>query len=250
MTGGGLRDALGMARSLAIYYGRPWRMRRLRRFYAEFVQPGDLCFDIGANVGDRSYCWTQLGARVVALEPQPRFAAMCRRVLRGRPVTVLEAAVGAAPGVLELMISRRHPTLSTMSSSFRAAVQDAASFQAVTWDEAISVEVLTLDQLIARHGEPAFVKIDVEGFEAEVLQGLSRPLRALSFEYLVATMPVARACVARLAALGRYRYRLSPGESQRFETAEWLPAEALLARLDQLAEAEAGSGDIYARLIA
>jgi hypothetical protein len=118
----------------------------------------------------------------------------------------------------------------------------------VRWSAAAEVEVTTLDALIERFGEPAFVKIDVEGYEAEVLHGLSTPVRALSFEYLPASRAVALECVERLEALGRYRYNWSHGESHRLASAEWLDAGGIRARLGAL-RAEDGSGDVYARRV-
>ena len=92
---------------------------------------------------------------------------------------------------------------------------------------------------------PAFCKIDVEGYELEVLQGVSQPLPALSFEYVAAAKPMALACLERLEALGTYRFNWSAGESHQWETAVWLTAADMKASLAQI---ESGSGDIYARL--
>jgi hypothetical protein len=89
------------------------------------------------------------------------------------------------------------------------------------------------------------VKIDVEGFEAEVLAGLTTPVRALSFEYLPATRGIALECIERLAALGRYRYNWSPGESHSLATERWLDAAEMRARIEELPPL-AKSGDVYA----
>lgn len=59
----GLDTAIGVARSLVVYYGQPWRRVQLRRFYSGIIKPGDLVFDIGAHVGSRSRTLLSLGQR-------------------------------------------------------------------------------------------------------------------------------------------------------------------------------------------
>ena len=143
--------ALGFARSLAIYHGLPWRAHALRRHYAAFLSPGDLAFDVGAHVGNHARCFAGLGARVIAIEPQPAFAAWLRRLFRARPqVTVLECALAATPGVVELYGSPRTPTVSTASPRWMAAVRRSGGFEQVQWTETVEVPATTLDALIAR----------------------------------------------------------------------------------------------------
>lgn len=241
-----LAQQWGVARSFAIYYA-PGRVRRLRRFYAPLVRRGDLCFDIGAHVGNRVAAWTALGARVVAVEPQAHLMAWLRRLYGRSPgVTFVEAAVGAAEGGAILHADPRNPTVATLSTEWIAAVRRDASFEGVCWERGADVQVTTLDALIARHGRPALCKIDVEGFEAEALAGLSAPLPLVSFEYIPAAIATARACVERLAALGDYAFNWFPGESHRWASADWLDTSELLVHLPALAAGRA-SGDIFAR---
>jgi hypothetical protein len=124
-------------------------------------------------------------------------------------------------------------------------VQRDPGFANVSWSRGERVEVVTLQSLIERFGEPAFVKVDVEGFEAEALAGLATAVRALSFEYLPAAREIALECIERLAALGEYRYNWSPGETHRLESAQWLDAAGMRAQLRGLA-VRASSGDVYA----
>lgn len=230
-----------------MYYGIPGRARRLRAFYRPFVAPDSVCFDVGAHAGNRVRAWRALGARVVAVEPQRLFGALLERLYGDDPaVTLVRAALGARAGVAEILVSSRHPTVSTLSRDWAERVARSRGFAGVRWDRRERVPVTTLDALIAEHGNPAFVKIDVEGAEAEVLAGLSTPVPALSFEFLPAAPEGALACLERLSVLGDYRYNWSLGERLRLESAAWVEPAAVRAFLERLPP-EGPSGDVYAR---
>ena len=147
------------------------------RLYARFVKPNDLVFDVGSHVGDRIAAFRRLGCRVVACEPNPPLVKTLRLIYgRDANVTIEPVAVGAAPGEIELAINIDNPTVSTASRDFVQASQGAPGWQGQVWGKSIKVAMTTLDALIARHGMPAFMKIDVEGFEAEALAGLTQPV--------------------------------------------------------------------------
>jgi len=241
----GLQTTLGVLRSLRIYRGHPERARAMDRLYARFVAPGDLAFDVGAHVGDRIASFRRLGARVVAVEPQPALYRTLRMLFgRDRNVALVRSAIGRTNGTAEMKLNLGNPTLSTLSGDFIAASRGAAGWEKEVWGESVEVPVTTLDALIEVHGQPAFIKLDVEGFEAEALAGLSAPVPALSFEFTTIQRRIAVACLEHCAALGYRTFNAAVGESQTL--GEWRSAEAMADWLTTLPHA-ANSGDVYAR---
>ena len=239
----------GVARSLATYYGPVWRRARMTAWYREFLKPGDLAFDIGAHVGNRVAAFRRAGALVVAVEPQPDFARLLRLFFgRDDEVAIEQCAVGMAAGSSVLYVSTSTPTLSTTAADWIRDVQSDSRFGVVRWNRTLPVPLVTLDTLIARHGEPQFCKIDVEGSEYDVLAGLTRPLSAVSFEYIPVAIDRATACIARLGQLGHYRYRFSRGETMRWSCADWLEPDQMLSALQAMQSLEP-SGDVYARRV-
>ena len=163
-----LRTARGVMRSLGIYYG--WQQRgrpvAMDALYAHFVKPGDLVFDIGAHVGDRVAAFRRLGAKVVAVEPQRALNFVIGMMFSRDDCVVIErVAVGRKTGDVKLMINTDNPTISTASDAFINSAKDAPGWQGQHWDKSVRVPMTTLDSLIAKHGVPAFIKIDIEGFE-------------------------------------------------------------------------------------
>jgi FkbM family methyltransferase len=221
-------------------------MRAMVAFYRPIVKPGGLVFDVGAHVGDRTSAFLRLGCRVVAVEPQAVLAHLLKlRYALNRKAEIIAAALSDGAPTVNLRVNKANPSVSSASEDFvHAAAAGAPGWQNQVWDYATEVPALTLDQLIARYGRPAFTKIDVEGFEDRVLAGLSEPLPALSFEFTTLQRQPALRALGRLRCLGDYRFNACLGESWQNVFAGFQTGEDIASWLKAL-PFEANSGDIY-----
>jgi FkbM family methyltransferase len=231
--------------SLETYYGHPEQDAAMDEFYSRFVRPGDLVFDIGAHVGDRVGSFRRLGARVLAVEPQP----LCLQALQtiygdDEQVTLVEAVCGATMEKVKLHLSSATPTVATVSEDLMRSAKHAIEWKKVKWDSAIDVVSVTMDSLVAEYGVPSFAKIDVEGTEHAVLTGLSRPLPALSFEFTTIQREAALRCLDRLTALGFDRYDFSPKETMGLTFGDWQSRDEIATHLLGLPPAS-DYGDVY-----
>jgi len=236
------------ARQLRNRYLRPDlgnRSETLREFYSQFIRPGDLVFDIGANRGDRTEVFVQMGARVVAAEPQPSLAARLRTIFRYSQVHVEAVGVGRAPSILPL-----HVCTTDSVSSFSEQFIESRSKENLgrQWDRVEMVPIITIDSLIEKYGSPVFLKIDVEGFEGEVLAGLTHAVASLSFEvHPDDSIEIVAACLEQLNKLSRYQFNIALEEDLHFELPEWIDAGSVTSAMREIPASKWTYGDIYAR---
>lgn len=221
---------------------------RARALYARFLREGDLCFDIGANLGQRTRIFRQMGVRTVTVEPQ----ALCLRVLRALyrrdpGVQLVPLAVGAGDGEADMLVNDSANSLTSLSADYVQALRTGGRETNLNWNRRTRVQVTSLDALIRQYGRPAFIKIDVEGYELEVLKGLSSRVPALSFEFTPELLPMAQDCVRRLAGLGMTSFNLSLGESMALLRDPWVDAVEMERILASRPNDPAFLGDIYAR---
>ncbi len=240
--------AKALARSFDIYFRDQDRTARMDALNATHVRTGNLVFDVGAHVGDRTASFRRLGAHVVTVEPQAQMFRALRLLFGNDPnVHLHQGAVGAAPGQTTFYVNSANPTTSTAAREMVEAAPHADAWSDQVWDTEVTVDITTLDQLIAQHGQPDFIKIDVEGFEADVLRGLTHPVATLSFEFTTLQRDVAVKALQVASDLGRYRFNYSLGETHVMGLEAPVSATEMAEIVSSL-PTEANSGDIYAYL--
>lgn len=239
---------LGRALKRAFHLYAPSELRRRRAmtsFFRQLISRGDLCFDVGANVGDFTAVFLELGARVVCVEPQAECVRRLSRRFRGRAdVEIMPSAVGEHEGEADLLVCSDEPTISTLSRTW-TEVGRFSTFE--RWEQDQRVPVTTLDHLVMQYGTPKFCKIDVEGYEAKVIGGLTRPIPMVSFEFTRELLDVAETCTTRLATLGLDTFNPVLGDSWSWAFPTWVGHKEVIASLREMPDPLL-SGDLYARL--
>lgn len=207
-----------------------WRHRKkMRHHYRDFVRPHDLVFDIGANLGDRAKIFQILGGRVIAVEPTSLCVRFLRSLFRGdQEVVVVPKAVGDKIGTGQIHVNEQLPVLSTMSPKW---INDSRFSKQTQWEKLETIEITTLDAMIAEYGVPSFCKIDVEGFELQVLSGLTQPIPLISFEFMFEFLDDAVFCMDKILAQYPATFNYNVGEQMDLVLDQWVTKEQLLESL-------------------
>jgi len=212
------------------------RREHRKEFYASFVRPGDVVFDVGANLGHYAEAFQAIGATVVAIEPDPRNVKMLRKRLKGERFNIVPCALGSSEGTAELQIASDRDDVSTLSREWSAITE-------AQWEGTVQVQVRTLDSIAREYGVPKYIKVDAEGYDAEVLRGMSFKPQMVSFEFLPRDMKIARECIGLLQG---FSFNFVIEERSRFELQEWVGGEAIVDAISRL-DSSVLYGDIFAR---
>ncbi|MBL4594288.1 MAG: FkbM family methyltransferase [Flavobacteriales bacterium] len=218
-----------------------------KEFYNEFIKSGDLVFDVGANKGNRTVIFLELGAKVVAVEPQKEcYEHLVKRF--GDKIDLIKLGLGEKESTATMYVSG-----STLISSFSKDHVDMMQedrFKGANWGDTIEIQMTTMDALINKYGTPAFCKIDVEGYEYDVLKGLSKPLKALSLEYIVPeNTQVLVDCLAHLSKLGSIECNFSYGESMKYNLPKWKTGQEMIDYVQTDEFTNTSYGDVYIKFV-
>lgn len=219
-----------------------------RGLYAPFVKSGDLVFDIGANHGGKCAAFLRLGARVLAVEPNPKCIAslsnrFAREIATGRLI-ILPVAIGRSAGRAQLR-EFSLDSCASASDAFAAALEEDFGPPTAIYD----VEMISGASLFERYGVPAFMKIDVEGMDAEVLSTVPRRPRMLSFEFNLSPdlLPMTNACLVEVTRLGFTEANFTEGAGTRLLLQEWVKIGRVLKEISRADDGRAMWGDVIVR---
>lgn len=219
-------------------------------FYSQLVTAGDIYFDVGANYGNRVSVMLSLGCKIIAIEPQKNCYRFLERTY-GSNINLVKKAVGEKEQLKQFYISDSH-TISTFSKEWIDAVKASGRFKDQQWNKTETVEMTTLDSLIKQYGKPFFIKIDVEGYELEVLKGLSTPINCISIEYTVPEQTDRSIqCIEYLQSVykeQKIECNYSVSESMEWANKSWLPATEMIELIRKEEFIRTEFGDIYIRL--
>ena len=190
-------------------------------FLQQFYKSGELVFDVGANNGSKALLLAKGGAHIICFEPQPECIATLQANFFQHPnVIIVQKGIADTPGTLKLSICSEASTISTFSEEWKKG-----RFADYTWDSTIDVEVITLEDAIKEYGTPVYIKIDVEGFEMEVLKGLKTSVPFVSFEFTVENTNRTQQCLEHLQSIGYRWFNVTIGESAYLSFDTWISAD-------------------------
>ena len=211
-------------------------------FIRYFVEAGDTVFDVGANIGQKADLYLAAGAQVICFEPQPDCLTILTQKYQQNPnAFIVNKGLGEQAGTMQLSVCSDANYISTFSQKWKTG-----RFANYDWNQTVTVEITTLDEMIKLWGCPKLCKIDVEGFEYQVLKGLSRPIPYISFEFAIEFIEDTKNCINHLKSLGYKVFNIAKGEASNLVFPEWVSDSDILNYLESANEALLW-GDIYAK---
>lgn len=230
-----------------LYYFPERYNSRILKFYSQFIKKGDLCFDIGANIGRYTDIFLKLGAKVITVEPNPECAKLLRRKYnKNKNVVIIPSALSYVEGK-ETMFLCEVNSLSSMSGEWIERSKKSARAGSFHWNNKAVVPTTTLDQLCREYGHPQYCKIDVEGYEANVIKGMTKPIPYLSFEVALESYHHIGGCLQDLTSLGRIELNFSREDAFQFLFERWNAEDQINDWLASIKE-KGLYGHIYVRI--
>lgn len=203
---------------------------RKKRFYSNLIVKNNLCFDIGANVGNKSKLFLSLGAKVIAFEPQSSCAQKLDKLKDiNKNFDFKTIGVGEITEVKTLHLGS-HSEVSSFSEKFMNYFKN----DTIYWKDTEDVHISTLNAIITKYGIPDYCKIDAEGYEQKILKNLTTPIRIIELEFTSGFMEETTKIIDKLSSLGITRWNYNLNEKPKFELSKWVSSDQIITVLRTL----------------
>ncbi len=226
----------------------PWRIKsylKMKSFFRQFINRGDLVFDVGADGGRFTLNFFNIGAKVISIEPQRKMLKrLYEKFSKSKKIIIKGKALGEKKGTGTIYICDEADGIATLSDKWRNKGRFSKKYE---WNKTKQIRISTLDQLINQYGLPKFCKIDVEGYEFNVLKGLTKKIPIISIEFTKEFLNDTEKCLNYLRGLGNLKLNYIVGEDFSFKLPKWTPQKKFLEILNQEQD-DLAWGDIYIKI--
>lgn len=220
------------------------------KIFESIIKSESLVFDVGSNVGEKSQTFLNLGATVIAFEPQYECFIQANNKFQVNPKYRSEnIALDNKVGTSIMYVASYH-TISSMSEKF---IEESKKerFVGYSWNNTIEVRTDTFDNMIDKYGFPDFIKIDVEGYEFSVLSGLTRPVNIISIEFNPELCDETLKCIDYIDNLNNgntvFNYGYRSDEDFKYET--WVSKDTIVEYLKSVNDFKFEFGDVYCKKV-
>lgn len=218
------------------------------KIFENIIKRGDLVFDVGSNMGEKSEIFIGLGSKVIGFEPQRECYTSTLSKFNGNPNFIGEnVGLDKKVGKETIYIASYH-TISSMSEKF---IEESKKerFADFNWDNKREIDTDTLDNMVSKYGKPKFIKIDVEGYELNVLEGLSDQIDYISVEFNPELCDVTISCIEYIDSLnnGNTSFNYGYRNDEDFKYDKWVSKGELIKYLESVNDFKFEFGDVYCK---
>jgi FkbM family methyltransferase len=209
------------------------------------IKKNDLIFDVGCNMGNKSQEFLKFDTKIVGFEPQPKCVNMLNNIFANNSSIIIEPIGLDFFKGKSFIYEATHHTISSMSLDFINKVKEER-FTDCNWGKKIEIQVDTLDNMILKYGTPNYIKIDVEGYELNVLKGLSSSIENISIEFTPELCQNSIDCINYIETInGNCKYNYGYCNNNYFKYENWVNKEEIISYLKSVKDYKFEFGDIY-----